>query len=157
MISRTLGAPLGGTRRGGHQVFDPCKVSLRTPPNGGGGAGSWLPGTVVVALGEPTVPVVCCAITSNETVEPRRKPNDSNRDVLLIVTLPRRSRLAESAISGTFRRPCHQRRRERGEACTSSIVNGAEFLTRCPARLRHTDVVVRTARSCRSPVREGSG
>src|SRR6516225_10930240 len=32
-----------------------------TPSNLGGGAGSWVPGIVVVALGEPGVPVVCCA------------------------------------------------------------------------------------------------
>ena len=29
------------------------------PPNGGGGGGRYLPSIVVVALGEPGVPVVC--------------------------------------------------------------------------------------------------
>ena len=32
-----------GTKRGGHQVFDPWRVSLITPPNFGGGAGSCVP------------------------------------------------------------------------------------------------------------------
>src|SRR4051812_8787870 len=61
MIRSTFGAPLGGTIRGGHQVFDPSSVSLMTPPNFGGGAGSWLPGTVVVALGVPSTPVTSWA------------------------------------------------------------------------------------------------
>src|SRR6185369_12550502 len=63
MMSRTLGAPLGGTNRGGHQVFDPCSVSLITPPNFGGGAGSCFQLAVVVALGDPNTPVTCCAAT----------------------------------------------------------------------------------------------
>src|SRR5690349_21812928 len=63
MMSRTFGAPLGGTSRGGHQVFEPWRVSLITPPNFGSGAGSCLPLTVVVALGEPNTPVTCCAAT----------------------------------------------------------------------------------------------
>jgi hypothetical protein len=35
---------------------------LITPPNGGVGAGIWLPGIVVVALGSPSVPVTTCAV-----------------------------------------------------------------------------------------------
>src|SRR5438477_5989089 len=61
MMSRTLGAPLGGTMVGGHQGFESLAFSVITPPNFGGGAGSWLPCTVVVALGEPNVPVTTCA------------------------------------------------------------------------------------------------
>src|SRR6266478_838972 len=61
MISSTLGAPLGGTTVGGHQVFESVASCLMTPPNGGGGAGSWLPSMVVVALGEPKTPVTCGA------------------------------------------------------------------------------------------------
>ena len=61
MISSTFGAPFGGTMRGGHQTFEPSSVSLIMPPNCGVGAGIWLPGIVVVALGEPSVPVTTCA------------------------------------------------------------------------------------------------
>ena len=59
MISSTFGAPFGGTTRGAHQGFD-CRASfLITPPNFGSGGGSCLPSMVVVALGEPGVPVTC--------------------------------------------------------------------------------------------------
>ena len=62
MISSTLGAPLGGTTRGAHQGLDCSAPSLMTPPNFGSGAGSCLLLTVVVALGEPSVPLTCCAV-----------------------------------------------------------------------------------------------
>src|SRR5271165_6180895 len=58
MMRRTLGAPLGGTRRGGHQGLESLALSLITPPNFCGGAGSCSPLMVVVALGEPGVPVI---------------------------------------------------------------------------------------------------
>src|SRR5512137_3121557 len=61
MMSRMLGAPLGGTMRGAHHGFDWRASSLITPPNFGSGAGSCLPSMVVVALGEPGTPVVSTA------------------------------------------------------------------------------------------------
>src|SRR5213596_1709297 len=63
MMSRMLGAPLGGTTRGGHHDFDSVAFSLITPPNFGSGGGSCLPSMVVVALGEPSSPVTCWART----------------------------------------------------------------------------------------------
>src|SRR6516225_3878108 len=78
MISSTLGASFGGTMRGGHQGVDSEALSLIRPPNFGSGAGSWLPGIVVVASGEPGVPVVCWATPE---------------------TLPRRTRAREGRIS----------------------------------------------------------
>src|SRR6516164_8720519 len=60
-MSRMLGAPFGGTTRGGHHGLESLAVSLITPPNFGSGGGSCLPSIVVVASGEPSVPVVCCA------------------------------------------------------------------------------------------------
>src|SRR6266481_8756403 len=77
MISNTLGAPFGGTTRGGHQGFDSEAFSLITPPNFGSGGGSCLPSMVVVALGDPGVPVVCWAMTPGKELVPRRKPNES--------------------------------------------------------------------------------
>jgi len=47
---------------GGHQGFDVFASSVMVPPNAGSGAGICLPGIVVVALGEPSVPVTVCAI-----------------------------------------------------------------------------------------------
>ncbi len=61
MISSTFGAPFGGTTRGAHHGFDCSAPSLITPPNFGSGAGSCLPLMVVVAPGEPSVPVTCWA------------------------------------------------------------------------------------------------
>ena len=61
MISSTLGAPRGGATRGGHQGLDSEAFSLITPPKAGSGDGSCLPSRVVVALGEPSTPVTCCA------------------------------------------------------------------------------------------------
>jgi hypothetical protein len=34
-------------------------LSPMVPPNGGGGGGTYLPSTVVVALGDPGSPVIC--------------------------------------------------------------------------------------------------
>jgi hypothetical protein len=61
MMSNTLGAPFGGTIRGGHHGFDSVAFSLITPPNFGSGGGSCFPSMVVVAPGEPSSPVTCCA------------------------------------------------------------------------------------------------
>src|SRR5450432_2316653 len=67
MISSTLGAPFGGTIRGGHHGLESSALSLITPPNFGGGGGSWLPLIVVVALGVPSTPVTVCAVTGAAT------------------------------------------------------------------------------------------
>src|SRR5208337_4900989 len=76
MISRMLGAPAGGTIRGGHHVFDWVAFRLIVPPNGRAGAGSTSPGMMRVPSGEPmlvpiaprigsepagTAPVLCAA------------------------------------------------------------------------------------------------
>src|SRR6516225_4671838 len=61
MMSSTFGAPFGGTTRGGHHGVDSEAFSLITPPNFGSGGGSCLPVIVVVASGEPGVPVICWA------------------------------------------------------------------------------------------------
>src|SRR5437763_14991007 len=67
MIKSTLGAPLGGTMVGGKYGLESTAVSLITLPNFGSGGGICLPSMVVVALGEPGVPVVwTCAITEGE-------------------------------------------------------------------------------------------
>src|ERR1043166_416409 len=68
MMSRMLGAPLGGTTVGGHHGLESGAVSLITPPNFGSGGGSCFPSIVVVAPGEPGVPVVwICAQAEGPT------------------------------------------------------------------------------------------
>src|SRR6476646_5914109 len=61
MITRTFGAPFGGTTRGGHHGFESVAFSLISPPNFGSGGGSCFPLIVVVALGEPGVPLISWA------------------------------------------------------------------------------------------------
>src|SRR5438034_6366843 len=85
MISRTLGAPFGGTTRGGHHGCDSLALSLMTPPNFGGGGGSCMPSIVIVALGEPGVPLICWAFASGKSAAPTTIPNDSRIGVLIIV------------------------------------------------------------------------
>ena len=76
MMSSTFGAPFGGTTRGAHHGFDSEAFSLITPPNFGSGGGSCLPSIVVVAPGEPGVPVVCWAETEVAVMAPTRKDSD---------------------------------------------------------------------------------
>src|SRR6478609_10797905 len=74
MMSSTLGAPFGGTTRGGHHAFDSDAFSLITPPNAGSGGGSCLPVIVVVASGEPGTPVTCCADAGTQLSARRLAP-----------------------------------------------------------------------------------
>src|SRR4029077_8975201 len=53
MIKRTLGAPLGGTTRGGHHGLDRLALRWITPPSGRSGAGRTSPGIVLVPSGDP--------------------------------------------------------------------------------------------------------
>src|SRR6266487_3839941 len=68
MMSRIFGACLGGTMRGAHHGFDWRASFLITPPNFGSDGGSCFPLIVVVAPGEPGVPVVwICARAEGAT------------------------------------------------------------------------------------------
>src|SRR5271156_5559571 len=82
MMSSTLGAPLGGTTRGGHQGVESLASSLMTPPNFGGGGGSCLPSIEVVALGEPGVPVTCCAAALGTRTELKDMASVANARVI---------------------------------------------------------------------------
>src|SRR5262245_35818111 len=53
MISRTFGAPLGGTICAGQYDFESLAAMLIVPPNTGGGGGNCFPSIVVVAAGDP--------------------------------------------------------------------------------------------------------
>ena len=80
MMSRTLGAPFGGTTRGGHQGVDSEAFSLITPPNFGSGGGSCLPSIVVVAPGEPRRRVTCCAMAATDEFDASAKADDGHSD-----------------------------------------------------------------------------
>src|SRR6202007_2928850 len=87
MISRTLGAPLGGTTDGGQYGLESLAVSLITPPNFGGSGGSCLPSIVVVALGEPGVPVICWA-NAPDARDTHRRILDDDRKLVILLTTP---------------------------------------------------------------------
>src|SRR5450432_3550841 len=87
MMSRTFGAPFGGTMRGGHQVLESLALSLITPPNFGGGGGSCWPLIVVVALGEPRSPVTCCAAAGAAARMPRPRTVAHALPLVFIVSL----------------------------------------------------------------------
>src|SRR3974390_2743884 len=53
MISSTLGAPLGGTTRGGHQAFESDAFSLVPPPNVLGAPKPWSSVMISSTLGAP--------------------------------------------------------------------------------------------------------
>src|SRR5258708_658088 len=74
MMSNTLGAPFGGTTRGAHQGVDSDAFNLITPPNLGEGAGNRFPLMVVVAWGEPSLPLTCWALVD-------RQPNTNTATV----------------------------------------------------------------------------
>lgn len=61
MIRRIFGAVFGGTTRGAHHGFELRASLVIVPPKLGSGGGNCLPSIVVVALGEPSMPVTCCA------------------------------------------------------------------------------------------------
>src|SRR5512139_4066135 len=77
MMSSTFGAPLGGTTRGAHQYLEFSASCLITPPNFGSGGGNCFPLIVVVAPGEPGVPVTCwaCAVAAVAQTADRATPS----------------------------------------------------------------------------------
>src|ERR1700741_5123189 len=86
MISSTFGAPLGGTTDGGQYGLESVASSLITPPNLGGSGGSCLPSIVVLALGEPGVPVICWAKAPGASDRHRRTLVDDRKLAILITT-----------------------------------------------------------------------
>src|SRR5262245_48991960 len=74
MINSTLGAPLGGSMRAGQKGLEPWVVRSMVPPNFCGGGGICVPSMVVVALGEPGVPVICWAWAGNASSNANAQP-----------------------------------------------------------------------------------
>src|SRR5437660_12074904 len=68
MMSKMLGAPLGGTTVGGQYGLEFVALSLITPPNGIGGGGICFPSIVTVARGSPAVPLTSWVQAECETV-----------------------------------------------------------------------------------------
>src|SRR5208282_4390147 len=91
MMRTMLGAPLGGTTRGGHHGVESLALSLITPPNFIGGGGSCFPSSVTVALGEPGTPVICWArtpLTVNNQSTVNTVPSDMLRRLRGLVVMP---------------------------------------------------------------------
>src|ERR1700757_420629 len=87
MIRSTLGAPLGGTTRAGQYGFDWLAWRLMSPPNFGGGGGRYFPSIVVVAPGEPGVPVICCAPTGRPDIVAMATDTSSSSQMLLVALI----------------------------------------------------------------------
>src|SRR5262249_25649102 len=84
MMRRTLGAPFGGTMRGGHQALDCRALSLITPPNAGSGGGSCLLSIEVVAPGEPgggTGAGCWPYVAARRTKDPTRASTERRSDI----------------------------------------------------------------------------
>src|SRR5215470_17497399 len=90
MISRTLGAPFGGTTVAGQNGLESFASKLIVPPKGEAGGGRYFPSIVVVASGEPGVPVVCWA-SAGHMVTARAKTHATNALIFMDVVLPRRT------------------------------------------------------------------
>src|SRR5208282_4609592 len=107
MMSSTFGAPLGGTTVIGQYGFESLASSLITPPNGAGGGGSCLPSMVVVALGEPGTPVICCAATgvaANATSTRVAATRKENALIVVFIWISPHRVLARAAKAGILRR-----------------------------------------------------
>src|ERR1700680_1937215 len=87
MISNTFGALFGGTTEGGQYGLESFASSLISPPNFGGSGGSCLPSRVIVALGEPGVPVICWADAPGASDMHRRILDDDRKLAILTTTL----------------------------------------------------------------------
>src|SRR5262249_49475570 len=84
MMSRMLGALFGGTTLGGHHGVDSLAVSLITPPNFGSGGGSCLPLMVVVASGEPSLPVTWISPRKDGAIVITARPSTTRNKICLI-------------------------------------------------------------------------
>src|SRR5262245_54669245 len=89
MIKSTLGAPSGGTMRGGQYGVDCAALRSILPPNFGGSGGSWLPSIVVVAAGEPGTPVVCWPNAGTKVSTATVRAANANVIVFMISSSPR--------------------------------------------------------------------
>ena len=65
-----------------------------------------MPSIVIVALGEPGVPLICWAIAPDERLAPRRMPDASAVAILFISLL-----LKIAAIDITVPAACHRKKR----------------------------------------------
>src|ERR1700719_1534045 len=131
MMRRMLGAPLGGTTRGGHHGLESLALSLINPPNGSGGGGSCFPSSVTVALGEPGTPMICWACATLAVINQaivNTIPSDRLPLICrLILTLPPAFNLAKSAWRNAGKasiRPwsdhlCSHRRRINCQGCAT--------------------------------------
>src|SRR3974390_2679288 len=87
MMRRTLGAPFGGTTWAGQYGFDWLACRPISPPNFGGGGGRYFPSIVVVALGEPGVPVVCCASVGTIVNTVNVAAESNSADIFMIISI----------------------------------------------------------------------
>src|SRR5262249_3361865 len=97
-ISNMMGAPLGGTTRAGQAGVDCKAFSSIRPWNGCAGGGRYRPSIVVVAVGEPGSPVVCCAIAGTK-VSTARAVTESSATTVFMVNPPLRETEQITAVA----------------------------------------------------------
>lgn len=135
MISRMFGASFGGTMRGAHQGVDCRASSLITPPNAGSGAGSCRPSMVVVALGDPMVPVTSPAKAGSEANPQVAMPISRAEKTTLMTFLQGVSSLARAKGAST-RCLAHAARFDR-QSITRAACDSCHFAPRRPGALLH--------------------
>src|SRR5215813_544427 len=84
MMRRMLGAPVGGTTRGGQYGLESLALSLISPPNFIGDGGICFPSIVTVALGEPGVPVMYWALAEKAAVK-MQAATAAQRPILVLI------------------------------------------------------------------------
>src|ERR1700748_1812465 len=89
MMRSTFGGPFGGTTWAGQYGFDWLASRLIWPPNFGGGGGRYFPSIVVVAPGEPGVPVICCAAAGRLEIAATATDASSSSQMRLVALMVR--------------------------------------------------------------------
>src|SRR5689334_6258953 len=88
MMSSTFGAPFGGTMRDGQYGVESLAWRSILSLNFCGGAGSWLPGMVMVAAGEPGGGAACFGCCASADADNADAASNAANVFRTIITTP---------------------------------------------------------------------